>query len=114
MATYAVQIPSGSTNGRMVKVATTATPGTLIHTAHATAVDEIYIWAVNTDTTARKLTVEFGGTTAPDDLIEMTIQPECGPVLVVDGVRVTGGVAIRAFAATANVINILSNVNRIT
>lgn len=114
MATYVATIASGSTNGRPIKVAATSSPGTTVHTAHATSLDEMYIWAVNTDTTARKLTIEFGGTSSPDDLIEITIQPEVGPVLVVDGVRVTGSVIIKAFAATANVIVLLSNVNRIT
>lgn len=114
MATYTVQIPSGSTNGRMVKVAATATAGTLLHTAHATDIDEVYVWAVNSDTTDRKLTIEFGGVSSPDDLIETTIVAESGLVLVVPGIRVTGGVAVRAFAATANVIMCAVNVNRIS
>lgn len=105
---------SGSTNGRNIKVAQTATAGTTIHTAHATASDEIYLWAVNSDTTDRKLTIEFGGTTAPDDLIEATIPAESGLVLVVPGLIVTGAVVVRAFAATANVVLVNGFVNRIT
>lgn len=120
MATFDKVLLSGSTNGRMVKVAATATAGTLIHATgtSATIEDEIWLYAVNSDTTARKLTIEFGGTSAPDDLIELTIAAESGLVLVVPGLVLTGtGSAannVRAFAATANVISIGGYVNRIT
>ena len=112
--TISRQLLSGSTNGRGVKVAATATPGTTIHTAHATSLDEVWLWCVNTDTAARKLTVEFGGTTSPDDLIEVSIPSESGLVLVSPGLTVTGGVVVRAFAATANVLVVMGHVNRIT
>lgn len=105
---------SGSTDGRMVKVAATATAGTLIHTAHATSLDEVWLWAVNSDTTARKLTIEFGGTTSPDDTIELTVSPESGLVLVVPGLILTNSVVVRAFCATANVVMLAGYVNRIT
>ena len=111
--TISRQLLSGSTTGRGVKVAATATPGTLVHTAHATSLDEVWLWCVNTDSSARKLTVEFGGTTSPDDLIEVSIPPESGLVLVSPGLTVTGGVVVRAFAATANVLVVTGYVNRI-
>lgn len=114
MATYTAQIASGSTNGRMIKVAATATAGTLLHTAHATNTDEVFVWAVNSSGSAVKLTIELGGVSSPDDLIEKTIAAEDGLVLIVPGIRLTGGVAIRAFAATANVISCAVNVNRIS
>ncbi len=113
MATFAKVLLSGSTNGRNIKVVATATPGTTIHTAHASAQDELWIWAQNSDTTARKLTIELGGTTVPDDLIEMTIPAEGGPVCVIPGWPLTGGVVVRAFAATANVVLVNGFVNRI-
>ena len=114
MATFSKVRLSGGTNGRNVKVAATATLGTTIHTAHATALDELWLWAVNSDTTDRKLTIEFGGVTSPDDLIEQTIPAEGGLVLVVPGLLVTGSVVVTAFAATANVVLINGYVNRIT
>lgn len=107
-------ILSGSTDGRPIKVVATATAGTTIHTAHATNKDEVWLWAMNTDTTARKLTIELGGTTSPDDLIEVTIAPESGLVLVIPGIPLTNSVVVRAFAATANVITIVGFVNRIS
>lgn len=114
MATYSKIQLSGGTTGKNVKVAATSTPGTTIHTAHATATDEIWLWAVNSDTSDRKLTIEFGGTTAPDDLIEMTIPAEDGPYLIVPGWTLTNSLVVKAFAATANVILINGYVNRIT
>ena len=114
MATYTKLKLSGSTDGKMVKVAATATLGTTIHTAHATSLDEVWLYAVNSDTSARKLTIEFGGATSPDCLIEQTIQPESGLVLVVPGMLLTNSLVITAFCATANVVMIGGFVNRIS
>jgi hypothetical protein len=108
------RVLSGSTNGRPIKVAATATTGTTIHTAHATNLDEVWLWAVNTDTAARKLTIELGGTTSPDDLIEVTVAAESGLTLIVPGLVLTDSLVVRAFAATANVVNIVGFVNRIS
>lgn len=105
---------SGSTDGKPIKVAATATLGTTIHTAHATALDEVWLYAVNSDTTARKLTIEYGGATSPDCLIELTVQPESGLVLVVPGLIITNSLVVTAFCATANVVMLGGYVNRIT
>ena len=113
MAVFTKVILSGSTDGRMVKVAATATPGTTIHTAHATAIDEVWLYAVNSDTTDRKLTIEWGGTTAPDDLIEQTIPAESGLVLLTNG-PIQNSLVIKAFAAVADVVMVYGWVNRIT
>jgi len=113
MPTYSKVHLSANATGRPIKVVATATTGTTIHAGHATDKDEVWLWASNTDTTARKLTVEFGGTTSPDDLIEVTLAPESGLVPIIPGICITN-VTITAFAATANVINIVGYVNRIT
>ncbi len=115
MTTLAKLKLSGSTDGKMIKVVATGTTGTTIHTAHATALDEVWLYAVNSDNTAaRKLTIEFGGTTSPDCLIELTIPPEGGLVLVVPGFILTNSLVVTAFCATANVVMIGGYVNRIT
>lgn len=114
MATITKQLLSGAGNGRNIKVGATATPGTLIHTAHATDKDEIWLWAQNADASDRKITIEFGGTTAPDDLIEYTVPAEDGPHLLVPGLVLTGGVVVRAFGAAADVLLVNGYVNRIT
>lgn len=114
MATFSKLKLSGSTDGRMVKIVATVTAGTLLHTAHATSLDEVWLWAVNSDTTARKLTIEYGGVTSPDDTIEQTISPEGGLTLIVPGLIVTNSVVVRAFCATTNVVMLAGFVNRIT
>jgi len=119
MATFSKIALSGSTDGRLIKVAQTATAGTTIHTGSTTATtfDEIWLYAVNSDTTDRKLTIEFGGVSSPDDLIEQTITAESGLLLVVPGLVIKGNataLVVRAFAATANVVMIGGYVNRIT
>lgn len=114
MATYSKLKLSGSTDGKGIKVVQTATAGTTIHTAHATDLDEIWLYAVNSSDTARKLTIEWGQADAPDGNIEVTVLPEYGLVLVIPGLLLTNELVVKAFAAAANVIIIHGYVNRIT
>lgn len=119
MATFAKTILSGSTDGKAIKVAATATPGTTIHTGptNTAHLHEVWLYAQNTDTTDRKLTIEWGGTAAPDDLIEFTVKAENGLYLIVPGLILKGNASalvVRAFAATTNVITISGYVNTIT
>lgn len=107
------ELLSGGTTGKNIKVAATGTPGTTIHTAHATAKDEIWLWVANSDTVERKLTIEFGGVTAPDDTIEVTVPAEEGLMLVVPGLLLTNSLVVKAFAAAANVLVMNGYVNRI-
>ena len=115
MPTYSKIPLSGSTNGRGIAVAATATPGTLIHTATSSTTfeDEIWLYAMNTSTSGVKLTVEVGGTSTSDQ-IELTIAPEAGLVLVSPGLVLQNSLVVRAFAGSANVINIFGYVNRIS
>lgn len=119
MATF-TKIPlSGSTDGRGIHIDDSATPGKTIHTGSATAttIDEVWLYAMNYDTTDRKLTIEWGGATAGGDIIEQTITTESGLVLVVPGLILKGNatpLVIAAFAATTSAINIFGYVNRIT
>jgi hypothetical protein len=119
MATFTKIALSGSTDGRMIKVAATGTAGTTIHTGSATSTtfDEIWLYAVNSDTTARKLTIEWGGVSSPDDLIEFTVPAESGLYLITAGLVIKGNatpLVVRAFCATSNVVMIAGFVNRIT
>lgn len=117
MATTALAELSGSTDGRPILVVATATPGTLIHTAGAVTSDDnydvLYLWASNTDTVDRKLTLEWGGVTSPNDLIEQTIPAEAGGILIADGWLIQNGLLVRAFAATASVVNILGHLIKV-
>ena len=108
MATFAPIHASESTSGRMIKVVATATPGTLLHTAVAGTIDfdEPVISAMNSSGVPVLLTIEGGGVTDPDDLIEYTVPAQDGlHIIVPKGVgRLNGAVAVRAFAGTGNVI----------
>jgi hypothetical protein len=119
MATFEKLILSGSTNGRAIKVAATGTAGTTIHTGstNTAVIDEIWLYAQNTDTTDRKLTIEWGDTSSPDDLIEIGIPKESGLTLVAPGLLIKGAASalvVRAFAETADVVTIHGYVNRIS
>lgn len=119
MATFTKTILSGSTDGKGVLVAATSTPGTTVHTGSATAttLDEIWLYAVNTSTSAVKLTVEWGEATAPNGNIEQTIAAESGLVLIAPGLLIKGNatpLVVKAFAATTNVIVVHGYVNQIT
>jgi hypothetical protein len=116
MATFTKVLLSGSTNGKAIKVAQTATAGTLIHTAvtGTSSLDEVWLYAHNTSSTGVKLTLEWGEATAPDGHIEITIGAEgTGLILVAPGILLQNSLVIRAFASTANVLNIFGYVNRI-
>ena len=118
MATYTKQILSGSTDGRSILVAATATAGTLVHTASSTAatLHEIWLYCVNTSITDVKLTLEWGGVTAPNDHIEYTVKAENGLYLIAPGLIIKGNatpLVIRAFAGTTNVLAVTGYVNQI-
>ena len=116
MATFSKVLLSGSTDGKAIKVAATATAGTTIHTAGSgsTNKDEIWIYAVNSSSSSVKLTIEWGEATAPDGNIEVTVLPEAGLVTVIPGLLLQNSLVCKAFAGTANVICIHGFVNRIT
>jgi hypothetical protein len=113
--TYTRSKLSGSTDGKQVKVAASASAGTTIHTAVSgtTDWDEIWIYAVNSSTSTCKLTIQWGGTSDPDDAIEVTIPAESGYILVIPGLMLQNSLIVKAFAAVANVILLNGFINRI-
>lgn len=116
MATFAKQLLSGSTQGKQIKIAATATPGTLIHTSVSgtTNLDEIWLFAINTDTVDHLLTIEWGEVTSPDGHIVLTIPSQQGLWKVIPGLLLQNSLIVRAYAAVANTINISGFVNNIT
>ncbi len=104
---------SASTNGRGIKVATTSTP---IHVAEATAdgIDEIWAWAYNSHTADLEITVEWGGTTDPDDHIVYSVPFDDGAHLIVPGLILAGGLTFNAKeVVSGNKITIFGYVNSI-
>ena len=110
---YTKKLLSGSTNGRGIKIANSSTT---IHTAVAgsTDIDEIWLYAVNSAAADYKVTFEWGGTTDPDDHIEITLPAQSGLSLIAPGIPLNGGLIVKAKGDTTNVINVFGYVNRIT
>jgi hypothetical protein len=123
MATFSKVKLSGSTDGRGILVTPTATAGETIHTGSATATtyDEVWIYAYNSHSAGVDLTIEYGGTTSPDDLIKQTIPAAAagsyvGLIPVVEGLIIKGNAAplvIKAFASVADKITLFGYVNQI-
>jgi hypothetical protein len=118
MATVVKRKLSGSTDGKAIKIAATSTAGTAIHTAVAGTTagtfDEIWLWAFNSHTGNIKLTIEFGGASAPDDNIVVTVPALAGLVPIVPGLILQNEATVKAFASSANVITIHGFINSIT
>ena len=120
MANFTKVNLSGSTQGRPIKVVATASTGTTIHATGTSSsiIDEVWLYAYNSSASSVVLTIQYGGTSAPDDEIKLTIPATSGLTLVVPGLILTGtGSAantVRAFAGTTNVIMISGYVNRIS
>jgi hypothetical protein len=120
MATYSKVLLSGSTQGKAVKVAATSSPGTTIHETGTRSLveDEIWLYAYNSASSSSILTIQFGGTTSPDNDIKLSIPATSGLTLITPGLILTGtGSAantVAAYAGTTNIITISGYVNRIT
>jgi hypothetical protein len=120
MATFSKVKLSGSTDGKAIKVAATASTGTTIHATGTSSsiIDEVWLYAYNSSASAVVLTIQFGGTTSVDNDIKLSIPPTSGLTLVVPGLILTGtGSAantVYAYAATTNVITVSGYVNRIS
>jgi hypothetical protein len=106
----------------------TANPSSLtaIHTSSATTttIDEVWLYATNTATTAVQLTIFYGSTATGGNTyapITQTIPAQSGLTLVIPGLILTNGaVTVSAYATAlsttsnaASVINISGYVNRI-
>jgi len=119
MASYSKQQLSGGTQGTAILVAATASTGTLIHTTgtSSTAIDEVWLYAYNSSSSAVLLTIQNGGTTSPNNDIKITIPSQSGLTLIVPGLILTGngsvGASVYAYAGTSNVVTISGYVNRI-
>jgi hypothetical protein len=122
MATFSKVLLSGSTQGKSIKIAatTSGSAGTTIHATgtSSTIEDEVWLYAYNSSASAVQLTIQWGGVTAVDNEVKLSIPSVSGLTLVIPGLILTGtGSAantIAAYAATTNVITVTGYVNRIT
>ena len=116
MATTVSRIPlSGSTHGRGIKVAATSSAGTTIHTATSSTsdCDVVTLYAYNSSSGAVNLTLQWGGTSTPDDDIKLSIPATSGLTLVVPDMVLRNSLVVAAYAGTTNVITLHGFVNRV-
>ena len=116
MPTTVSRIPlSGSTHGRAIKVAATATAGTLIHTgtSSTTDCDVVTLYAYNSSGSSVNLTVQWGGTTSVDDDIKLSIPATSGLTLVLPDLVLRNSLIVKAYAGTTNVVTVHGFVNRV-
>lgn len=113
MPTYTKRLFSASTNGQPILIANTSTT---IHTSinNTTDFDEVWIWAQNTSASAVNLTVQWGGTTDPNNVIKLSMAASSGSYLLVPGWILNNSLVVSAVAAINNVITVTGFVNRIT
>ena len=116
MPIYSGNVLTGSTSGRPIPIAATASPGTLIHTAASgtTGFDEVFLFGSNVTSLNATITIEWGGTGNPADhlVTELAIPARSVGYPLSVGQRIQNGLSIRAFSGTASAINIIGWYNR--
>jgi hypothetical protein len=117
MATYTKEALSGSTHGRGIKIAATSSPGDTVHTASSGTTsageDVITLWAYNSDSSSHVLTLQWGGTTSPDDDVKVTIPAQSGLTLVAADLILRNSLIVKAYADSTNKITVHGSANRI-
>lgn len=114
--TYTIEKLSGSTDGKGIKVTgTTSAADVTVHTATSGSgdIDLVTLWAVNQHTADVVLTIAWGAETDPDNLMSITIPFKAGPVAICDRLPIMNSLVVGAWAATANVVMIYGNVERV-
>ena len=119
MATFTKLLLSGSTDGKSVMIAATASPGTIVHTGPTdpTTIDEIWLYGVGSSGTDMPVTLEWGGVATPNDHIAYTVTSQTGLHLLAPGIPLKGNstpLIIRAFTNGASHVNLYGYVNTIT
>jgi hypothetical protein len=118
MAAFTAGLLSGTpASGRAIPVVATASPGTLLHTAvtGSVAFDEVFLWATNVTANPVTITIEWGGVLNPGDHVaeSVVVPSNSPPFLLLDGLRLNGGLQVTAYASVANAINVTGQINRI-
>lgn len=98
---------SASTDFRGTKIVATASAGTTIHTsqASATLTDHLTLIARNSDTVSRPLTIQFGGTTAPDDSMTFLL-PSGWTGCILKDWPIRNALVVKGFSGTATFMDV--------
>lgn len=117
--THDITALTGSVQGKPIKVASTGpagTAGTLLHQVPSGEKHRIELWAWSAATTVVTLTLQIGGTTAPDNELSVTIPPKGSePTLILPYWQLDGGAAglpVYGYAGTANMILVAGHANK--
>jgi hypothetical protein len=112
-------LSGGSGNGRGIKVVATADAGTTVHTCSSTTtdIDELWLYCYNSSASAVVLTVELGGNTSPDDLVQYSGPPQNGYYTIIPGFPLVGAgtpLVVKCYGSSANVLVVNGFINRIS
>lgn len=108
---------SAATNGATMTVDTTSAISPMtVHTAGPGIYnwDDIWIWAANTDTISRTISLYFGAHSSVGDQVvgNYDLPPGGAPVLICPGLILQNSGVVEAYASIANKINLTGYVNR--
>lgn len=118
MGTWSKIVLSGSTDGQgIIVTGTTPSQGNTIHTAitgDTNAIDEVYVYAYSSATTAREISLAIGPTTATGSRFTYTVtgDDKKGLVLIYPGLPLKNAKVVKAYATVADAINVFGYVNR--
>jgi hypothetical protein len=76
--------------------------------------DDVWIWAANTDTVSRTISLYFGAHSSLGDQVvgNYDLPPGGAPVLICPGLFIQNSGVVEAYASIANKINLTGYVNR--
>ena len=120
MTSFSKVLLSGSTNGRGINITSNTPPGNIVHSTGALSsiIDEVWIYASNSDSVDHNLTIEFGGTISPNDIIKLSVPSQKGLTLITPGLSLTGtGAAscnVTVYSDVGNTVTIFGHVDRIS
>lgn len=104
---------SASTHGRGILLTGTGTGSSVtLHTAQAstTLVDVVTLYASNFGTTNLTVSIEWGGTTSPNDILTFDV-PAKSTVCLVSDLPIRNSLLVKGWASTANLVSIFGFVN---
>jgi hypothetical protein len=120
MAIYKKDFLSESDGGIPIKIGASVTPGTPIHSTDnfPLNIDEVWLYANNSSGSAVTLTIEYGGTASPDNLITFSLPASSSMTKIIPGMIISANSNfessnISAFASTADVVTVMGFVNKI-
>ena len=116
MAIFKKSHLSGSIGGQPIKIS----EGTLIHSTDSfpSNLDEVWLYANNTSSSAVNLFIEYGGTTNPDNVFSFSLPANSSMTKVIPGLIISANdnfeaLSITAYASVVDVVTVIGFVNKI-